>query len=119
MKDRLELTGVLCRCRVGVPAWERKTRQRILVDLEAETPLRAAGRSDDLARSIDYHALEKKLRATAESGERRLLETLAEDLAAAALSFDRRVARVRIAVHKTPKVMPKTARVTVRVERAR
>ena len=43
MKDRLELSGVSCRCRIRVPAWERKTRQKILIDLEAEAPLRRAG----------------------------------------------------------------------------
>ncbi|PIP84536.1 MAG: dihydroneopterin aldolase [Elusimicrobia bacterium CG_4_9_14_3_um_filter_62_55] len=119
MKDRLELSGVSCRCRIGVPAWERKTRQKILIDLEAEAPLRRAGRSDDLRGSIDYHALETTLRAVAERGERKLLESLAEDLASAALAFDARITLVRIAAHKTPKLMPKTARVTVRIERAR
>lgn len=117
MKDRLELWGVACDCRIGVPDEERAQAQRILVDLEAEADLQTAGRSDMLEHSIDYHALEQSLRAAAERGERKLLENLAEELAAAALNFDDRISLVRIAVHKTPAVMPKTSRVTVRIQR--
>jgi dihydroneopterin aldolase len=119
MNDRLELSGVRCRCRIGVPDWERKSKQKIVLDLEAETDLEKAGRSDALEHSVDYHALEERLRAVAERGERKLLESLAEDLADTALGFDERIAVVRIAVHKFPKVMPKTERVTVRIERKR
>jgi len=117
--DRLDITGIACQCHIGVPDAERKSKQKILIDVEAETQLEGAGRSDNLDFSIDYHALEEIIRALAEEGERKLLERLAEEVADATLQFDNRITCVRIATHKSPKVMPKTERVTVRIERKR
>jgi len=117
--DRIRLHGVACRCRIGVPAAERRKRQRILVDVSLGLDLRKAGQTDDLKRSVDYHALERTLRQAAESGERMLLERLAEDLARTALMFDGRVRAVTVAVRKKPAVMPQTREVAVEVRRIR
>ncbi len=119
MMDRIELTGVSCQCRIGVPDEERATAQTILIDVEAEMDLEGAGRSDKLEFSIDYQALEISIRTVAEKGERILIEKLAEDVSDVTIQFDNRIKCVRIAVHKTPPVMPDTQRVTVRIERER
>lgn len=119
MTDKLRLEGVACRCRVGVPAEERRRRQRVELDAELALDLRAAGADDDLERSVDYHALERALRAAAESREFRLLEALAERAAAAALAFDLRIRTVTLAARKRPAVMPRTRAVAVVIERRR
>ena len=117
--DTLQLRAVVCRCRIGVPASERKNRQKIIVDAILELNLKPAGRTDDPRRSPDYFALEKRLRAKAEQGERLLLEKLAEDLAGEALRFDRRIRAVTIRTQKSPAAMPKIRDVVIEIRRTR
>lgn len=117
MTDFLHLKGVQARCRVGVPDWERRKRQRVVFDVSLAVDLAPAGRSDDLRRSVDYWGLEKRLRGAVEGREFRLLESLAETLAREALAFDRRVREVRVAASKTPAVMPRTRAVVVEIVR--
>ena len=119
MKDAIKLLGIVCRCRIGVPAWERKTRQKILVDLTIAANLKKAGKSDNLKDSIDYFSLEKKIRRTAEAGSFKLLERLAQVLAETTLLFDKRIRKVAVTLHKTPKVMPNTKEVIVEIQRGR
>jgi dihydroneopterin aldolase len=117
--DRIRLLGVACRCRIGVPEWERRKPQTILLDVALETDTRAAGRSDALSDAIDYHALERALRATAEASRFKLLEALAEALAAEALRLCPKARAVAVAARKRPALMPKTAEVLVEIRRSR
>ncbi len=117
--DMVWLYGIECRCRVGVPAAERRRPQKISVDVGLETDVAACAAKDDFSLAVDYQAVERKVRQTAETGERALVETLAERIAAAILSLDRRVAAVHILVHKRPQVMPKTREVVVSIVRRR
>ena len=94
--------------------------RRVFRDLEADVrlavDLRAAGRSDDLAETIDYAALAEGLRAVAAASRFRLLEALAEALAAEALR-DPRVGAAEIALRK-PDAVPE-ALAEVRIVRRR
>jgi dihydroneopterin aldolase len=117
--DHLRLEDVQCRCHLGVPSWERKKRQRIFFTVEVELPLAKAGASDKLTDSLDYHGLEVALRTCAEEKPRKLIEALAKDLVDKALTFDRRIRAVRLAVKKKPSVMPKTGGVVVEIYRKR
>jgi len=117
--DRIRLEGIECRARLGVPDLERRRPQKVLVDLELELDLRRAGRSDDFKDTADYWAIEKRVRGVAENGEFKLVERLAEEIAAVALRLDRRIRGVRVAVHKTPAVMPKTREVVIELTRRR
>ena len=74
---------------------------------------------DDFRLAVDYWAVEKLLRAEAEAGERALIETLAERLAAAVLRTQPLVAAATIRVRKMPAVMPKTREVVVEIRRTR
>ncbi|HEX4046340.1 MAG TPA: dihydroneopterin aldolase [Elusimicrobiota bacterium] len=117
--DRVWLLDVACRCRVGVPAAERARRQRILLDLGLEVDAARAAARDDFREAADYHAVEKAARAEAEAGERALLETLAERVAAAVLRAQPRVSAVTVRARKFPAVMPKTREVAVEIRRGR
>lgn len=119
MADMIWLHGVECRSKIGVPAAERARRQKILVDVGLETDCRPAAARDDFRLAIDYWAVEKLIRSTAESGERALLETLAERLAEAVLRTQRAADAVVVRVRKTPAVMPKTREVVVEIRRGR
>jgi dihydroneopterin aldolase len=119
MADIIWLQGVECRCKIGVPAGERSRRQKILIDAGLETDIRPAAARDDFRRAVDYWAVEKLIRAEAEAGERALIESLAERLAAAVLRTQPLVSAATIRVRKTPAVMPKTKEVVVEIRRSR
>jgi dihydroneopterin aldolase len=119
VNDRVALYGVECRVKIGVPAAERSRRQKILIDVVMETPTATAAARDDFRLAVDYWAVEKTVRETAETGERQLAETLAEQVAGAVLRKDKRIAAVTVAVHKKPAVMPRTREVVVEIRRAR
>ncbi len=113
------LTGVECRCRVGVPAGERRRAQKILVDVGLEVEADRAARADDFRLAADYGAVERAVRAHAESGERALIETLAERACAAALRAAPAASAAVVRVHKRPAAMPKTRGVFVEIRRER
>jgi dihydroneopterin aldolase len=119
MADMIWLNGVECRSKIGVPSAERARRQRILVDVGLEMDVRPAAARDDFRLTADYWAVEKLVRAEADAGERALIETLAERLAAAVLRAKTPASAVTIRVRKTPAVMPKTREVVVEIRRTR
>lgn len=116
--DKITIHRLKCLCRVGVPDWERKRRQRILLDIELRLNLSKAGRSDDLKRTVDYFTLSRKAKKTAEGREFYLLEALAEAVARELLK-ERRLMSVRVAADKKPKLMPDVEGVSVEIVRGR
>jgi dihydroneopterin aldolase len=83
----------------GVRDEERRAGQEFIIDavVGLDTSLAAAG--DDLGLTVDYAALADRLVALASGPPVRLIETLAQRLAAACLS-DPLVQEVEITVHK-------------------
>ena len=63
---------------IGVNDWEREVRQTVSLDLEMATDIRRAADSDDLADTIDYKGVAKRLIAFVEGTEFLLVETMAE-----------------------------------------
>ncbi len=117
MADTIWLHGVECRVKVGVTAAERSRRQRLLVDVGLETDCRPAAERDDFRLAIDYSAVEKLVRSSAEAGEQALIETLAERLAAVVLKAQPGADAVVVRARKTPAGMPKTREVAVDIRR--
>lgn len=99
MEDRIELRGLAATGRHGWYEQEQALGQRFAVDLVLEVDLRPAGRSDDLADTVDYGALAQRVTAAVEGEPVRLLETLAGRLADLCLE-DRRVSAAQVSVHK-------------------
>jgi len=97
--DRIRLDGMTFYGYHGVDPAEQALGQRFIVDLEVGLDLRPAGRSDDLARTVNYSALFKLVRAVMEGPSRALLETLAEEIAGRVLA-ECPVQQVRVRVHK-------------------
>ncbi len=101
--------------RVGVPDEERANPQRLLLTLEILHDFAGAAATDDLTKTIDYHAVTTRLRPFGEGRDWRLIETLAVDLAEWVLAeFD--AARVTVEVKKF--ILPETRYVAVRVTRS-
>lgn len=97
-RDRLLLRGVVCHCRIGVTEEERRMPQRIEADIELSAALEDAGRTGELARTIDYREVCDAVRGLLERGEFRLLEAAARqtlDLVLNRFPVKRAVVRLR------------------------
>jgi dihydroneopterin aldolase len=99
MTDRIALRSMAFDGRHGVSDAERSRPQPFEVDVELWLDLAPAGRTDDLARTVDYGAVFGVVRAIVETTSHRLLESLADAIAVAVLrdfaGADEVVIRVR------------------------
>jgi len=117
--DRIELRGLRALGTHGALAQEQERAQPFEVDLDVELDLGPAGRSDDLADTVDYGSV-VGLVADVVSGEpAALLEHLAQRIADGVLA-DGRVDAVVVTVRKLrPPVPADLDHVAVTIRRAR
>jgi len=98
MTDRILLENIRVAGRHGVSDEERAARQPFEVDVELVRDLREAGRTDDLARTVDYSVVDALVRDVVANRSFKLLETIAEAIADGVLAgfpVDEVVVRVR------------------------
>jgi FolB domain-containing protein len=100
--------------RVGVPDEERAEPQRLLLTLQLEHDFTAAAKADDLARTIDYYHLSRRVLGFGENRQWKLIETLAVDLAEMILR-EYQAREVTVEVKKF--VLPEAGWVGVRARR--
>jgi dihydroneopterin aldolase len=81
MTDRIVLSNLQIEARHGVEPREKVELQRFEVDVELHLDLAPAGRSDDLAKTIDYAAVDRRVREIVTSTSFDLIEALAERIA--------------------------------------
>ncbi len=87
MTPVLSLVDLELTCHLGVPAEERAHPQKILCTAVFPVPnLKKAAQTDDLAHTVNYFDLSQLLQKIARQKERKLIETLATDLAQAAFA---------------------------------
>lgn len=99
MTDWIHLTGMRFHARHGVHPDERSLGQTYVVDVSLAHDLSRAGRSDDLADTIDYGLVFRVVREVVQGEPRNLVERVAEDVASQLLR--RTAARsVRVRLHK-------------------
>lgn len=113
--DRLHIDGLMLECRIGATPDERRYSRRLVADLELTCDLAPAGRSDNLADTVDYAALSERLCVVARSTDWILLESLAHRLAEECLA-DRRITEVRVLLAK-PRPCRGLARAAVDITR--
>ena len=82
MPDRLIIRGLEAACRIGTTEQEQTTPQAIWIDIELAIDAAKAARRDDVIDAVDYASLTNTVKALAEATTYRLLETLAEEIAA-------------------------------------
>lgn len=80
-RDRIFIRDLLVRGILGVNPDERTKRQDILVNVEIQTDVGPAARSDAIEDAVNYRSISKRIIARIEEGSDRLVEKLAEDLA--------------------------------------
>lgn len=111
------LAGLEVQARIGVGEQERAKAQTLFVDVELEYR-RADDAADDESTIVDYADLAESVAAHAGEGERKLIETLARELAEHVLAFDARVEHVALEVKK-PGAVPQAAYTYCRCEARR
>jgi len=116
MSDNIHIKGLRLVTRVGVPDEERALPQSVAVNVTITLSKSFKGFDDRIEHTIDYYQVSLRLREVAATGERKLIETLAEDLAAAVIAFDG-VCAVTLEVVKF--ILPDCESVSVLITRAR
>ena len=112
--DTIEIKGLRAATRIGVPDEERSCWQTVALDVTIETRAQLAGLNDSLENTIDYFAVSQRLKAIAAERPRKLVETLAEDIASAILR-GWPVPRVTVTVRKF--ILADTDHIAISIER--
>ena len=115
--DRIHLANILLSSQIGVTEAERVLPQRLglFLTLHLGAPCESIG--DDIGRTVNYAAARETALAVAVERPRRLLETLAADLAAALLRNFPACVAVDVELRKW--VLPDTDFVAVQLSRRR
>ena len=80
-QDRIFLRGLAVDCIVGFIEWERRIKQTVLIDFEVPVDCRRAARTDDVADTLDYKRISKRVQAFVGESQFHLVETMAHRLA--------------------------------------
>jgi dihydroneopterin aldolase len=116
MSDLIRVIDLEVFARVGVPDAERREAQRLLISLELgiDSFSRAAG-TDDLAGTVDYGEVVRRVKSFTAERARKLLETLAEEMALDLLkTFP--IKKITLEIKKF--VLPDARYVSVKIERS-
>lgn len=93
----IHIIDLCLRTIIGTNPWERKRRQRILINISFEFDAGEAIRTDSLADTVDYKTLKRKIITLAEGSRFHLLEVLTQRILALILGTPGVLsARVRI-----------------------
>ncbi len=115
--DKVFIEALEIEALIGIYDWERRIRQTLVFDVEMAFDNRIPAASDDIADTLNYKAVSKRLIEIVSASECGLVETLAERCAAMILDeFD--VAHLRLKLSKPGAVRGARA-VGVVIERAR
>ncbi len=114
--DTIEIRRLRVSTHIGVPDDERAEPQNLLVTLVMTPGQNFDGLADEISRTIDYYAVSLEIEALAAARPRRLIETLATDIAAHLLE-NHPLAKVAITIEKH--ILPNTECVAVHIERSR
>jgi len=115
--DKLRVSGLAVSALIGVRAWERQVRQRLLIDLELDTDAGRAAATDAIADALDYGTIARRVVDIVTAAQFQLIETLAEHIAQQLLN-DFAVNRVKVVVHK-PAAIPNAHDTSIEIERTR
>ncbi len=97
MQDQILIRDLLVRTILGINDWERENRQDVLLNLQLTFDTRSAAASDDVAQTLNYRTLTKRILQLAEESSYFLVEKLAAEIARIAIQeFHAERAKVRV-----------------------
>ena len=79
--DKVFIEALEIECVIGIYDWERSIRQPVQLDVEMDFDNRVPAASDDIADTLDYKAVSKRLIQFVGDSSYGLVETLAENCA--------------------------------------
>ncbi len=112
--DLIEIRKLRVTTFVGVPDEELASPQTLEISIVMTPQFAFEELGDDIARTVDYHAVALEIQAIADARPRRLIETLAVDIARILLG-NHPLRRIEVLVEKF--ILPDTECVAVRVVR--
>lgn len=118
MNGTIELERLEIDCIVGILPFERKTPQKVFLDISMDLDFSAAAASENVSDTVDYTAIAQELTQLVKERRYQLIETMAVECADLVLERHHAVPRVAIAVHK-PAAVPQARDTVVRFERRR
>jgi dihydroneopterin aldolase len=79
--DTIYLHGLTVDAVIGIWEWERKIRQKVVIDIDMDADIRKAAASDSVDDTLNYKLVAKRVIDLAETSGFQLVETLAERVA--------------------------------------
>ena len=79
--DRIFINQFSVDATIGIHAWEKAIKQKLILDLELGTYGKKAAASDNIKDALDYHAVIKAITTFIDNNPCELVETLAENIA--------------------------------------
>ena len=116
--DRILLEGMSFQGRHGVRPAERERPQEFKVDVEVDSDLSEAAKSDRIEDTVDYRQVRAITKEVIEGESQKLLETLAARIADRVLQLPR-VGGVSVRISKRPESMQPIVAAAVRINRTR
>jgi dihydroneopterin aldolase len=115
--DIIFLRGLEVECIIGFIDWERRVKQKVVIDLELPVDCNAASVRDEVEDTLDYKKVAKRVIAFIEASEFKLVETAAHRLALTLIE-EFGIEWVRLSINK-PGAIRGSRDVGVSIERAR
>jgi FolB domain-containing protein len=97
--DRIHIKEILLRAIVGINPDERINKQDVVISITMHVDLSTACKSDDVADTVDYKSVKKRVATLVETSQFFLIEKLAQAIADVCLEDDR-VMQVDVVVEK-------------------
>jgi 7,8-dihydroneopterin aldolase/epimerase/oxygenase len=116
MRDRILIDSLELSSHIGVPDEERATAQRLTANLVLEPLNSLQDLGDKIENTIDYFAVGEAVKALSLARPRRLIETLAEDIAGELLA---RFPLGAVEIELRKYILPDTKFVAVAIRRER
>lgn len=98
-QDTIFIRGLEIECIIGFIDWERRVKQKVVLDLELPVDCARAARADDVADTLDYKQVVDQVSALVAGSEFMLVETMAQRVAELILN-NFGVEWVRVTVNK-------------------
>jgi len=80
--DKIFLSELKIDTIIGIWEWERRIRQTVVIDLEMSADIAKAAATDEVADTLNYKLVAKRVQTFVADSSFQLVETLAEQIAA-------------------------------------
>jgi dihydroneopterin aldolase len=115
MPDQVFIHGLALETQIGIHAYEKPLRQRLVLHLEMTTKLSISARSGRIEETVDYRSVTERIQAMIHNRSFALVETVADAVATLVLT-EYPVQAVRVVLEK-PGAVRGADRVGVIIER--